>query len=78
MESLVRLVIILFLCHFIAGLCSSGIIFLIDNHISFLMKNILLISFPILGLILMQYPLSLAFLIGNLIPSSYYWISLLF
>ena len=78
MESLARLVVILFLCHFVAGLCSSGFVFLIDNHLSFLIKNILLVSFPILGLIFMQYPLSLAFLVGNLIPSVYYWISLLF
>lgn len=77
MESLARLVIILFLCHFVAGLCSANFIFLIDNHLNFLTKNILLICLPILGLILMQFPLSLAFVIGNLIPSSIYWLSLL-
>lgn len=78
MESLARLIVVLMLCHFIAGFCTSSIVFLIENHISFLTKNIILISMPILGLIIMQNPLSIAFLIGNLIPSVYYWISLIF
>ena len=77
MESLVRLVILLFACHFLAGLCSSGFVLLIGLHLNILLTNIFLILIPIFGISIFKFPLSLGYVIGSLIPSSFYWIGLL-
>ena len=74
MESLARLIIILFICHFIFGACTSGLVLLAGNHLNAYVKNILLILLPIIGSVLFKFPFNVSFILGSLIPSSCHWI----
>jgi hypothetical protein len=73
MESLARLIVLLFACHFLSGLCSSGIALLICYDMNLWAKNIILLLIPIFGGFVFTFPLSIGYIIGSLIPSCFYW-----
>ena len=74
MESLARLIIILFACHFVAGLCFGGLFALYANHLNFYVKILLTAVMPLFTADITKFPFNVVLTIGAIIPIATYWL----